>query len=1195
MAEKAAELTIVFRAKNLLKNALDKVGKQIDDKLSKIRQFQNEIRAISKAGIAIGVVGATLFTGAIVQAAGFEKALSNVAAVTQASIEDQKRLRDAALEQGSKSVFAASEAAEAQLFLGQAGQSTTEIIQSLSGVLSLAAATSSELGFSAEVTAATLSQFSLDAGEASRVANVFAASSSASQATLDKLAFAMRQAGPIANSLGLSLEETTAALNLLFNAGFKGEQAGTILRGTLSSLIKPSSEAAEILNQLGIQINDTSGTMLPFIEIIKQLEKVNLNTAQAIAIFGQEAGPGLVALLSQGSEALQDMEARITGTDEAARQAKVRTDNLAGSITFMKSAIEGASITIGSEYIPVIRLVTELITGLVSSFNALDPATKSLVANFALGATVITGFAGALGLLVTALAVSTISFAVVGTALGGFLLLIGKGILIAGAFFAGFKFAEFLLDLDSAKLSVLDFLEIFETGWIGLKLVINSVIAVIALGLQSTFNVLRATILKPLDLIFEALKKIKKSIDINPFDVIESGLDSLQSHTEEVVVNIAQELNQVNEKYDAMRSAIETVSDSEVALKNVTDDTTKAMKDQVAVVDNLAEVSNEALAKSKANAEALRAAYELTGLVSTEDSVLQMDALAKATGLLLEAGNLTIDQERELIKIFTEKANTITGVTRRLDEMTEAAGEYNSALDRLLSVRLNSLQGDLEKNFDNILDPSTIKKNAQEAERILIAFSNKTEGANGEVLSQIQSGGLVDTDALAEYKKRVAEGEEVTLSFIKTSEGLVTSVKNTSEGYGALTFSMSATEKKINDIKSALRAHQDELDNLFNGPINAQDDYIDKLKESGASIEQLGQAENRLMQIQSSRALAMIGAEDAALTAVQKIRAQNLKDIEENNAKILALEQSRASIAQSLKDIDIRRSEAGLSQEQKRNLELSRLQQDLLTAPVLSEDKQTETLSRIAQRASQISNSAKEGGVQFNEALNIAEQAFRKLDALQDLQILKGKGDGVGLEADARRVETVVASMGEAIDGFSQNLKFFESEIANANLTMAVEMLDNATGPGEEIRNNLENLFGSPITQEIIVRQTNAAPRFSGGSSGGSDDFFSDGIEFQASSPDSTGFGEGVVTVTPLSFASGIRYIQKDALVKVHKGEEIVDRVQADRNRRGDGLSRSVTFSGDIVVQVANSTEAPQVTAERLREEIKKLDELDRG
>ena len=337
----------------------------------------------------------------------------------------------------------------------------------------------------------------------------------------------------------------------------------------------------------------------------------------------------------------------------------------------------------------------------------------------------------------------------------------------------------------------------------------------------------------------------------------------------------------------------------------------------------------------------------------------------------------------------------------------------------------------------------------------------------------------------------------------------------------------------------------------------------------------------------------MVAAEETALDAVKKLRAQNLKDIEENNNKIQALEESRASIAQSLKDIGIRRSEAGLSSETKRNRELSRLQQELLRAPALPEDKQTETLNRIAQRANQLSNSAKEGGVQFNQALNLAESAFKKLDALKDFQILKGKAEGTGLEADAERLKAATASMDESVDGFTQSLKFLETEIANANLTMAVEMLDNATGPGEEIRNSLENLFASPITQEIIVKQTNAIAKFRGGGNK-SDSFFSDGVEFQASTSDLTGFGPGVVKA-PDSFASGIRYIQRDSLVKVHKGERILSRTEADQERQSGSGGGTLQFNGDIIIQNVQGSVDPRAHAEELFSEFEKIVELKKG
>ena len=369
MAEKVADLSIVIRAKNAARTVLSGINNQIKGLSEAAKRWETQLRLVRRAFLAIATVSIGLFVGAVNQAAGFEQAIANVGAVSKASKEDMDRLSKAALEMGSTSVFSSSQAAEAQLFLAQAGQDTTQIIESLSGVMSLAAATGEALGFAAETTTATLSQFSLAASEADRVANLFAASSSASQANLGKLSFALRQVGPVANAVGFSLESTVAALNLLFNAGFKGEQAGTILRGALSNLLKPSKEAADLIEKLGVQILDSSGKMRPFIEILREFERVNLDATQAVTIFGTEAGPGLLALLGQGTKALAEMETKITGTTEAQRQAEARTKTFQGAITQLKSAIEGLAISIGSEFIPGLTDVTQKIKEFVEQVS----------------------------------------------------------------------------------------------------------------------------------------------------------------------------------------------------------------------------------------------------------------------------------------------------------------------------------------------------------------------------------------------------------------------------------------------------------------------------------------------------------------------------------------------------------------------------------------------------------------------------------------------------------------------------------------------------------------------------------------------------------------------------------------------------------------------------------------------------------
>ena len=151
-------------------------------------------------------------------------------------------MKENSREMGAQTVFSASDAADAMYYMASAGYKVDQMADSIKATLDLAAATQSDLAFTSDVVISTLNQFGMEASDASRVTNTFAAVIGASQATMEKLAYSMRYVGPIANSLGYSVEETAGALGILYNAGFQGEQAGTVLRSAMSRLLKPTAE-----------------------------------------------------------------------------------------------------------------------------------------------------------------------------------------------------------------------------------------------------------------------------------------------------------------------------------------------------------------------------------------------------------------------------------------------------------------------------------------------------------------------------------------------------------------------------------------------------------------------------------------------------------------------------------------------------------------------------------------------------------------------------------------------------------------------------------------------------------------------------------------------------------------------------------------------------------------------------------------
>ncbi len=372
----------------IIRNLVVKIGADISGLQRGLKQAQSKILGVSNSlanvgrSISLRVTAPLALLGnqAIKTASDFEQSMANAASVAMASEEDLARMTQLARDMGKSTVFSASQAADGLYYMASAGYKVEQMEKALEPILNLAAATQSDLAFSTDTVIATLNQFGLNAEDAGRVSNVFASAIGNSQATLEKLSYSMRYVGPVANSLGYSLEETTAALGILYNAGFKGEQAGTILRGAMSRLLKPTSSIEKALAEVGLTYDDVNPSTNKFVDIIGALEKAGITTAQAVAIFGQEAGPGMMAMIGQGSAALEEMTDKISNTNSASDMAAMQINTLQGSTKLMKSMMEEVAITIGNILLPIMnKFMKGSMMPLIEMFDGLSLEMKELV------------------------------------------------------------------------------------------------------------------------------------------------------------------------------------------------------------------------------------------------------------------------------------------------------------------------------------------------------------------------------------------------------------------------------------------------------------------------------------------------------------------------------------------------------------------------------------------------------------------------------------------------------------------------------------------------------------------------------------------------------------------------------------------------------------------------------------------------
>lgn len=342
--------------KNLQKDANDTFGNESTGSSKGLGALGN-VAAVGMAAAAAAVVavGAGL-VASVGKAAEFEAKMSKVKAVTQASAEDFDRLSTLARKMGSETAFSAAEAADGITFLGQAGFSTDQIFQALPATLNLAAAGGLELAEAADIASNVLSGMRLEASETARVTDVLAQASASSNTNVQQLGNAFAMVAPGAAAAGVSLNDTATALGVLADNGIQASSGGTALNAALRTMLKPSKDAEEAAQRLGVSFVNTEGKIKPLNEIIADLETANISAKDALVIFGEEGGRAINALVGSGSKRFDELKGKIEGSDGAAAQmALTMNDNFAGSMKVLGSATDELMITVGELFLPLLK------------------------------------------------------------------------------------------------------------------------------------------------------------------------------------------------------------------------------------------------------------------------------------------------------------------------------------------------------------------------------------------------------------------------------------------------------------------------------------------------------------------------------------------------------------------------------------------------------------------------------------------------------------------------------------------------------------------------------------------------------------------------------------------------------------------------------------------------------------------------
>lgn len=355
------------------------------------------------------IVGAG--TAIVKTSANFESAMSKVSAISGATGDDLDALTEKAKQMGESTKFSASESADAFQYMAMAGWKTEQMLNGIEGIMNLAAASGEDLATTSDIVTDALTAFGLSAEDSSHFADVLAAASSNANTNVSMLGESFKYIAPLAGAVGYSVEDVGVALGLMANSGIKASQAGTSLRSAISRMVKPSEDAALVMEELGIKIANEDGSMKSLAEVMDILRDKMGNLTEeeqsqaAATLFGQEAMSGMLAIVNASESDYNKLTEALANADGTAKEmADTMNDNLNGQLILLKSQIEGVAIKLGNILIPIIKKVVDKISEVVDWFSNLSEEQQKMILRIA-------GIVAAIGplLIVVGKVIKTIS------------------------------------------------------------------------------------------------------------------------------------------------------------------------------------------------------------------------------------------------------------------------------------------------------------------------------------------------------------------------------------------------------------------------------------------------------------------------------------------------------------------------------------------------------------------------------------------------------------------------------------------------------------------------------------------------------------------------------------------------------------------------------------------------------------------
>ena len=360
-------------------NSFDRIGRSGQQGTSAIVSGFNTVGSAARsvipliAGVAAAVGGFRAAVGTISVGAGFEQSIADLGAVTRATDAEMEGLSETIRGVARTSSSTASQTAEAANALALAGFEISDIQVALQDTINLAAAAPElDVQQAADFASNILSGFGLESAELESVVDQLVATSTRANTNVTDLAQALSFAAPDARQLGVDVATTTALIGALADSGIGATRAGTSLRRVFANLQSPVAQAAEAMDELGINVFTAEGEFLGITNILRQFEQATGDLTDEARgdvlgrIFDANSLSAFNVLMARGADNIEQFAEETRQLDLeniATTTAERRLETFNGQVLLLQSAFEDLQISVSELVLPSLTtFVSDVLT-----------------------------------------------------------------------------------------------------------------------------------------------------------------------------------------------------------------------------------------------------------------------------------------------------------------------------------------------------------------------------------------------------------------------------------------------------------------------------------------------------------------------------------------------------------------------------------------------------------------------------------------------------------------------------------------------------------------------------------------------------------------------------------------------------------------------------------------------------------------